>query len=181
MPKTFDSWKPIMVATCDALKPKLIVEWGPGMSTEFFAKNTDADIYTWEHDKDYYNKVVSQHKDNPKVHVYYGVFMSADLKMFGKRTPYVAAPLRYVTPNTVDIALVDGRMRSDCLILASYLIREGGVVVLHDANRSYSLGKSMYGFSYYDVDNNTQFFCKSQEVLDVIVPNIKTYAEVQGI
>jgi len=172
MPKTFDSWKSVLTAVCGYMHPKLIVEWGPGLSTDFFSSFTDADVYTWEHDKSYYDKVNSKFKDNSRIHVNLGIFMSKDLKMYGKRSPYIAAPLLFVEPNTVDLAFVDGRMRCDCLIMAKYLIKEKGVVVLHDAYRAYSIGKSVYTHTYLDEDNGTQLFCKDKKVLDSIVNRI---------
>lgn len=47
---------------------------------------------------------------------------------------YLALPERF---GPFDLVLVDGRARRDCLRRAYDLVRDEGVVVLHDANRTY--------------------------------------------
>jgi predicted O-methyltransferase YrrM len=46
---------------------------------------------------------------------------------------YVTAPLYLGGP--FDLMFVDGRLRVDCLGIAPFCLSEGGIVVLHDANR----------------------------------------------
>jgi len=121
------------------LEPERVLEWGSGYSSLYFPQflgKTNARWLSVEHDKDWYSQITVMNQ-NPKVDIVYvppnqypftdsdGTY--ADLK------DYVDFPSQF---EGYDFILVDGRARRDCLVKAYDLLRQGGVVVLHDANRT---------------------------------------------
>lgn len=102
-----------------AIKASTILEWGSGGSTVFMSKNVGSSttIYSYEHNKVFYNLVSPSLKDN----VYYYLVSEGE---------YVSAPknIHY------SIILVDGIKRKECLERAR-LKMSWDVLLLHDAER----------------------------------------------
>ena len=123
------------------LKPKKCLEWGAGYSTLYFPKFLDSNA-KWisiEHEKEWFEKIKSLNK-NPNVEIYlvqpnkypwsdeYGDGSYSDLN------DYIEFPTKF---GKFEFTLVDGRARKYCLIKAYELLIDKGIVVLHDANRTY--------------------------------------------
>jgi len=123
------------------LKPKRCLEWGAGYSTLYFPRFLDSNA-KWisiEHEKEWFERIKSLNKDS-RVEIYliypnkypwsdeYGDGDYSDLK------DYVEYPSKF---GKFDFILIDGRARKYCLIKAHELLSDKGVVVLHDANRTY--------------------------------------------
>jgi len=137
----FRSYTPMIIASCNVVNPKLIVEYGPGYSTDCFLNNSDAIINSWESHSSYYSKFNNKFLNNERVNIYLGDTRAGN----GKKTPYINAPLITVGHNSVDIVFVDGRFRADCLIASSLLVNDMGVVILHDDERpSYQEGAKVF-------------------------------------
>lgn len=123
------------------LRPGRCLEWGSGYSTLWFPRRLDKNA-SWlavEHEKEWAGKVSGMNRD-PRVTVAH---------VAPNRTPwsdahndgapgdlrdYIDHPSRF---GRYDFILVDGRARAACLEKATGLVSQGGVIVLHDANRGH--------------------------------------------
>jgi len=130
------SYMSLLEKWCKLIKPKRILEWGPGDST-LFMRNwcPDAEITTVEHLEWYYNDWKKRmQKNNIKT-------------LFFKGTEKIA-PDKYCNPplkGKFDLIFVDGRRRVDCLYTAAKHIYKFGVVILHDSERpEYNEGKNIF-------------------------------------
>lgn len=141
--KPWMKWREIVIIEeiLDNLKPQKCLEWGAGYSTLYFPKLLDnnAKWVSIEHEKEWFERIKNLNK-NDNVELYlvepnrypwsdiYGDGDYLDLKN------YVEFPSRF---GKFDFILIDGRARKYCLEKAYELLKNSGVVVLHDANRVY--------------------------------------------
>lgn len=116
------------------LKPKRILEWGPGRSTELMLQTCKyAHITTIEHDPEWFTKFKDWFRENGNVTV-----------LFLRGSLYWTFPLR---GEKHDLVFVDGfcDYRVDCLKTAYQVVTGKGVVILHDSQRSkYDEGKRLF-------------------------------------
>jgi len=123
------------------LQPQKALEWGSGYSTTYFPKilNENAMWLSVEHDEKWATKVKNVNR-NPSVeifHVHPNHFPWTDKFGDGAYSDlinYVEFPSKF---GNFDFILIDGRARKDCLVKAYELVKDNGVVVLHDATREY--------------------------------------------
>ena len=131
----------IIVDLIKNLKPKICLEWGSGFSTIYFTKflHKDALWISMEHDKYWYEYIKNKIRKNVKL--YYippNNFPWTDKNGDGSYNDlkdYVNFPKKM--NKKFDFILIDGRARNPCLKLARELLKEKGIVILHDANRKY--------------------------------------------
>lgn len=102
-----------------------VLEWGSGNSTKYFTEflMKQGIKYSWEsveHDKGWFEAVKKWKL--PNVEVCYAEKGSPEY--FDRKGKY-------------DVIFVDGRNRRKCLVKAQELLKEGGSVLLHDADREY--------------------------------------------
>lgn len=124
-----------------SVRPTKCLEWGCGYGTLYFSKclNKTATWISVEHDKAWAARMQEMNRD-PRVrinHVPADRFPWSDPYRDGAYSDlkeYVDFPTRF---GPFEFILVDGRARRDCLLKAHQLIREEGVVILHDANRTH--------------------------------------------
>ena len=121
------------------LQPVKVLEWGAGFSTLQFPGILDYPFkwYAIEHNEDWYNQLVHLNK-NPDVEIIlrkhnnfpytdeYGDGSYEDFK------DYIEVPDNSIK---YDFIIIDGRARNECLLKAIKIINEGGIILLHDANR----------------------------------------------
>jgi len=110
--------------SCDNIN---ILEWGCGGSTLYFPKLlTDNNIkFIWdsiENNIEWYNKIKNLNK-----------FNNVNLYLERKKWEYINKPLKF--NKKYDFILVDGRHRSQCLILGKKLLKQSGIMYLHDSHR----------------------------------------------
>lgn len=123
---------------CRANKPAKVLEWGPGHSTEtILSVCPESEILTIEHDPKYFEKAKKKFGPSKNVELvrkiismkggvsegYINYPIWRNLKEHGKLTP------------EYDLIFVDGRSRFDCVTAASLLVKDDGVVVIHDTHR----------------------------------------------
>lgn len=128
------------------IKPKRVLEFGSGYSTfyfnDFLSKNN---IHTrWlsiESDEAWFSYVIDKKSDNASI------LYEPNLDKYA----YYPAKLK----NSYDVVLVDGRVRKKCIVESFNYLSENGVLILHDANRSYYYPKdlSMFGDQVLFLDN----------------------------
>ena len=100
-----------------------VFEFGSGNSTLFYAKYSGK-VVSVEHDKDWYQKIVSSKPSNSEM----------ILETLEPNGEYCRKPLGL--GQKFDIIIVDGRDRVNCCKQSIEALSESGVVVLDDSERS---------------------------------------------
>lgn len=125
------SYMPVMRHFLEKLKPRNVLEWGPGRSTLMLAESLpDAEIFSVEHNPHWHERI------EKLANIYQSIttiYESITLEP-GKAGKYVTAPL--YLDRKFDLIFIDGRMRTDCIAIARQMLNEHGVVLVHDANRT---------------------------------------------
>lgn len=124
-----------------ALRPRRVLEWGAGFGTLHFARLLPAES-RWralEHDEAWAMRIRKLASD-PRISIH---SVPPDRPDWDERDKdgiyedfqaYVEFPSRFAP---YDFILVDGRARESCLERAHEFLAPHGVVVLHDANRTF--------------------------------------------
>jgi len=131
----------IIEEVLETVRPKKCLEQGAGYSTLYFPKFLDKDA-TWisvEHDREWSKKIKNlNHSLNVKIFwIPPNHYPWSDINQDGSYSDlenYIEFLKKF---GKFDFILVDGRARKDCLVAANHIIRDKGVIVLHDANRRY--------------------------------------------
>jgi hypothetical protein len=105
-------------------KQHTVFEFGSGNSTFFYAKYACM-VVSVEHDKEWYDKVVSTKPENTEI-IFCELVRDGD---------YCRIPLKL--EETFDIIIVDGRDRVNCCKQAVNAVSENGVIVLDDSEREF--------------------------------------------
>ena len=122
------SFENTLRAVCRDIKPKRILEWGPGRSTVVMHQECpDAQIVTTEHNPEYF-KIATEN---------YGSFAAVfRYRADGQKCEYAVWPIWGMEDGyKADLAFIDGRRRVECAMVAGMMVRSGGVIVVHDAHR----------------------------------------------
>lgn len=123
---TWDSYKETLQIILENLSPKKVLEWGPGHSTDIMATFRSVEqIVSIEHDRDFFEKMRT--RNYPELEL----ILEENLDLYPD----------YPVTNFMgkfDLIFVDGRCRPACLlnIREKGLLNPGGVVIVHDADRS---------------------------------------------
>lgn len=131
-----NSFKPMLEKWCNKIKPKRILEWGPGISTEdILMLCPDAEIISIEHQKKYYDEwkeklpsIDLRLIEEEDVHFNLGKVKEEDAM-----PNYTKPPIKGI----FDLIFVDGRCRVKCMKFAKGLMNKNSVLLLHDAERGY--------------------------------------------
>lgn len=146
LPKTtansWDSFKDALYAVLNAIKPQNILEYGPGSSSKIMGLFPSVKmIDSVEDNMAWYSKYRWEVPDTVKI------YYQPNLDMYPQ------------TPGRVDkydLIFVDGKKREECLYLAKERLVEGGVVVLHDAERpNYQEPISFYKYKFFQDGGHT--------------------------
>lgn len=130
----------IIIEVLRRLKPERVLEWGAGYSTFYFSQFAGKDVkwFSIEHQGNWAQRVKAMNT-NQNVEIFHvepdhfpwtdefndGSY--SDLKQyidFADRFKYL------------DLIFIDGRARKDAVIKAFELVKDDGIVILHDANRT---------------------------------------------
>lgn len=136
--RSWDSYLETLYAVLQEIKPRFILEYGSGFSTQIMALYPSVEkLVSLEHDKEYYKKNLGKGGDTAEL-VY-----QPDLELYANFTP----------DGRPDLAFVDGRNRSACL----RKVRQYGCpVILHDADREqYRESVMEYKFQIWRDGGNT--------------------------
>lgn len=105
-------------------KQHSVFEFGSGNSTFFYAKYAGL-VVSVEHDKEWYDKIVSTKPENSEM-IFCELVRGGD---------YCHMPLKL--EEKFDIIIVDGRDRVNCCKQAINAVTENGVIVLDDSERDF--------------------------------------------
>ena len=113
------SYRNLLTEALKEKKPRSIIEWGTGRSTMLMRKLCpDAEIRSIESDFKWY--------------------LRWKLGIFGAHLYYIPVNRGYTSPNFpekhFDFAFVDGELRVDCMRTALKLLKDDGLLMLHDSN-----------------------------------------------
>lgn len=112
------------------LRPRRVVEWGPGLSTGIIANHEGVErLHSIEHDEKWFRRAKEQFEELPNVRLH----LRRSCKRHS-RYPWLAVALSR-KGGPFDLAFVDGRRRVECVLAALASVRPGGEVLLHDAER----------------------------------------------
>lgn len=132
------------LAAAESTAPKRCLEWGAGGSTVLLLTlPTVEEVVSIEHNRSWYETVLKDVCD-PRLKSHY---VPADKPGMDERPGSVWAELAEHNPSLLrsyvaapdgvfDFILVDGRARRFCLLKGYTLLKSGGVMVLHDAQRA---------------------------------------------
>lgn len=148
------SFRQMLLKWLEQVKPTRIVEWGPGLSTRLMLEQCPtARIMSIEHNPPWFIKAQAMKTPNLDL-----VLQDATARGSAYATH------AYTFGEEIDFAFVDGRRRVECALVALSMLREGGVVMLHDWCRKteYRLVLEYYARTLESKDNTV-----------VLVPRLK--------
>jgi len=140
--RTWDSFRETLVKVLAITNPKAVFEYGPGESTKIIATYPSVEIVdSVEHDMAWFEKHRWTMPDN--VVITHQPIMEAYPDSLGRLSKY-------------DLIFVDGRERETCLFVAKVRLNDGGVVILHDAERpAYQDIINTYKYKFFTDNGNT--------------------------
>lgn len=118
-------------------QPMRVLEYGCGFSTMYFPQflPKGAEWVSIEHDREWFEIMRREIEGYNKVSLNFVAADSDDYKHQGDYSvfkSYVDFPLQL---EPFDMVLVDGMAREDCIKRAGKLLKNGGFLMVHDANR----------------------------------------------
>lgn len=121
------SFEETLRAVCRDIKPKRILEWGPGKSTAVMRQECpEAQIISTEHNPSY-AQIARESFNADQVFLY---------DAFCPKSRYAAWTVRCLEDGWLaDLAFIDGRRRVECALTARMFLRPGGAIVVHDCHR----------------------------------------------
>lgn len=154
---SWDSFKDALYKVLGSLNPKTVFEYGPGTSTSIMALYPSIEfIDSVEHNLAWYNKYKWEMPEN--VNIIFQPNMEIYPETPGRIEKY-------------DMIFVDGREREKCLYVAKSRLNEGGVVILHDAERpNYKEPMNFYKFMFLQDDGHTA----------ILTDNVETALRLSG-
>lgn len=130
------------------VKPgNLIFEFGSGSSTCYFL-NKKAKVISVEHDLEWYNKVLEKIEslDNKDI-VYkliepvkkeyskYNLLSDKDKRFIGYDYFDYSSSILFYDNESFDVVLIDGRVRSKCVLNSISKVKKGGILIIDNAER----------------------------------------------
>lgn len=152
------SFVPLLDKWLNSLKPRNVLEWGPGLSTALIkAACPDVKIVSIESQEKFYERATKEHGA-------YAHVVLANIRQYGP-SDYSCWPIIHMPGTKFDLVFVDGRQRVSCLITAMKVLSREGVVILHDATRQ----QYQHGLALFDVlesVGSTVVLRPKKEILD---------------
>lgn len=150
---TFTSFSSYLPALVKWARPERVLEFGPGTSSRIILESSNARILSFETDAAYYDRAKS------------GIRSERFDVRYTPNGPDFAA----LAGSSFDLVFVDGGDRVANLIGAHPLLREDGILVLHDAHREdYLPGVQRYPHGYF-IENHSLVLFKSRARFDDVV------------
>jgi predicted O-methyltransferase YrrM len=141
-----------LLALVVGLAPRRVLEWGSGQSTQFMLERAPGleRLVTIEHDAEAHEKAARSFSDT-RLAIHHvpadqgppaGKRTDAKVISWNQKAEFDPGLLRSYAekPKSLgespfDLVMVDGRARRFCIPVGFSLLREGGVLVVHDAQR----------------------------------------------
>lgn len=135
-------------------KVDAVLEWGLGHSTSYLyelARDRGASLFVAiEHNEQYHNAFVKSFPPAPFFETRVEDLMGHSPQTVSESGENYATCVREYD-RKFDVIFVDGRRRNECLLVASSIISDDGIVILHDADRTrYDVGINLFdSVEYY--------------------------------
>ncbi len=110
-----------------------MLEFGSGRSTLWFAHRVNH-ITSVEHNPDWYAKIETKIKELSMVNITYILQPKQDDSIPAKESNYVNIT-RNFSPSSMDVVLVDGTYRAQCVLKSLPVLKLGGILVIDNVNR----------------------------------------------
>ena len=151
---TFVSYRPSLVRLCECLPLEQIVEFGPGISTRIFLAHSQAHIWSYETNLDWFKRYQSSF-DTQRVDV---IYCGPDWTV-GKISGQVPQ---------VSLAFIDGGDRLQALLYFGRSLPQEGVAFLHDAHREdYETGLRAFPYVYF-TERHSCILLKDHELYQAV-------------
>ncbi len=116
------------------LKPTdIMLEFGSGRSTLWFSKRV-MHITSVEHNPEWFKKIKDKIKDLSINNITYILHPKQDETIPASETNYVNATHEF-EPSSLDVVLVDGTYRAQCVLKSLPLLKPGGLLIIDNVNR----------------------------------------------
>jgi len=147
---TFHSFERPLTQLIRSLQPLHVAEFGPGRSTELFVQQSNAEIWSFETSREWYDTYKNRF-DPARVHL-----------IFVEDGGEVGEILQH--SGTTSLVFIDGGDRLRALSQAYDLVGQSGAAYLHDAHREeYELGIRLYPFVYFP-ERHSCIMCRDEQV-----------------
>jgi len=110
-----------------------MLEFGSGRSTLWFAHRV-GHITSVEHNPEWYKRIEQKIAEKGMTNITYLLRPKQEETVPAKDTHYVQAT-QAITPSSLDIVLVDGTYRAQCVLQSLPLLKAGGILVIDNVNR----------------------------------------------
>ena len=127
--------------------PKYILEWGSGLSSYIlsdFCLKWDSKLFlTIDHSKEYQSGILENLEKPTCIEV-------CTMDLIGAIWPWDQNIYNYATypfskKAKFDLIYIDGRRRNECMLVASKVLSEKGILIVHDIwRRRYELGRNLF-------------------------------------
>lgn len=117
------------------LSDKVMLEWGSGNSSLFFSKKVK-NIYSIEHDENWYNKIKGMNIDNQKI-----IWADSNYELKPEELNI-----------SFDIILIDGIKREACSEKAHSMLTKGGLIILDNSDRHPNIALKYRDLGFIEVD-----------------------------
>lgn len=165
--QSWDSYIDTLLVVLDELRPKRVLEYGSGKSTQVLAMSPSVEqLRTVEHDKEWFDKAKQQ------------AFINTELIYEPNGGAYSLSH----GGGKYDLIFVDGIERPACLDVASYIVNFNGAVILHDAARSeYANAISRWPFCIDTDDGHTKTMTHSYEINEMLKSKLFNLVNIIGV
>lgn len=125
MSEAMHSFAPHLRRWCASIRPKRILEYGPGLSTQIMREECpEAYIVTVEHQAAFAKLAIDQgHADRVVV------------RQVKRSSTYSAVAYEEAKDGLFDLVFVDGRRRIECALAGLSVLSFAGIVIVHDFER----------------------------------------------
>lgn len=147
---TFVSYRPSLVRLCQNFRLEQIVEFGPGISTRIFLQHSQANIWSYETNLDWFRRYEKAFDPGRVVVQYCGPEWK--IEQIGRQVPRVS------------LAFIDGGDRLQALEYFAATLPQDGIAFLHDAHRQdYEAGLQAFPYTYFSERHSCLLF-KDQDL-----------------
>lgn len=158
-----------LLSILEYLQPKLILEFGSGKSTKVLSMYpSTVMVVSMEHDKVWYDKLKGELQEN--------VILKLEPDLDTYATGFIRMPY--------DLSFIDGRNRMRCLKESLKVVKDSGVILIHDADRErYRDEIKKYPFKIFTDDGCTVSIFQNKETMEsfrAILLNLDNFIGVKS-
>jgi hypothetical protein len=159
---SFNSFESFMEQIMRILAPINILEFGPGISTRCFLKYSNANIVSFETNDKWFKKYFNEFKNSDRV------------TLIKKKENWNLNEIFQIGDIKYNFILVDAGNRIEELWFCKKLLKENGVIMLHDSHRNdYYWGIKQYRHCFF-FENHSCLLTNNKNVYEELIREIKS-------